>query len=200
LAAAGGLGLLLAGSARWAQQAPGEDSGLLLLRLTALTGALGLAHVLDDPARHTTVTSPLGRPLRTGLRLALVAPLAALWWTAALFLLPDPTRPPLGRTTLEAAAMATCALALATVTVRFTDGPKAGRPAAIWLGVAAALVALIPDRWGLTAAPWDPWGEATQLRWALVLGVTMLASTVYTAEPLRRRSVRHRRSGAFPVQ
>ncbi|MGW2050375.1 ABC transporter [Streptomyces sp. NPDC001858] len=189
LSTAGGLGLLLAGTTRLPDQAPDADLGRLALRLTALTGAVGLAFLLDDPARNTTAATPLGRAPRAALRLALAAPLTALWWTAALLLLPAPTRPALGPATLEAAAMAVGALALATAAIRFThtDTAQAGRPTAIWLGAAAALAILIPNRWGLLGTPQDPYWAATQLRWALLLGTTATLSVLWTPEPLRRR-------------
>ncbi|MGW1785821.1 ABC transporter [Streptomyces sp. NPDC002143] len=186
LSTAGGLGLLLAGTTRLSDHAPDADLGRLILRLTALIGALGLAFLLDDPARNTTAATPLGRAPRAALRLALAAPLAALWWAAALLLLPAPTRPALGPATLEAAAMAVGALALATAAIRFTDTAEAGRPTAIWLGVAAALAVLIPNRWGLLGTPQDPYWVATQVRWALLLGATATMSVLWTPEPLQR--------------
>lgn len=69
-----------------AEPAPWQT--LLLLRGAALIGALGLAFLLDDPARHLTVPVPTPRLVRQVLRVALVAPLAVLWWTAALLLTP----------------------------------------------------------------------------------------------------------------
>ncbi|MFH8800288.1 ABC transporter [Streptomyces sp. NPDC017936] len=190
LGAAGGTGLLLAAVVRWKEWAPGDGSTLGIVRLIALSGALGLAFLLDDPARHTTATTPLGRPLRAGLRLALVAPLTALWWTAALLLIPGPIRPPLGTATLEAAAVAASAVALATLTVRFTDVAEAGRATAVRLGVVTAVALLVPQRWGLSAVPGEPWWEATQVRWAVLLGVALTATALCTPEPLRRRPVR----------
>ncbi|MEU3614336.1 ABC transporter [Streptomyces sp. NPDC006872] len=196
LSTAGGLGLLLAGTTRLSDDAPDADLGRLILRLTALIGALGLAFLLDDPARNTTAATPLGRAPRAVLRLALTAPLTALWWTTALLLLPAPTRPALGPATLEAAAMAVGALALATAAIRFTDTAEAGRPTAIWLGVAAALAVLIPNRWGLLGTPQDPYWVATQVRWALLLGATATMSVLWTPEPLRGRQRKASPSGA----
>ncbi|MFI6039832.1 ABC transporter [Streptomyces sp. NPDC051315] len=195
-AAAGGWGLVLLGAVRWAGWTPGEGEAAVLLRCVALSGALGLAFLFDDPARHTTATTPLGRPLRAGLRLALVAPLVALWWTAALLLVPGPNHPPLGPATLEAAAMAAAALALASAAVRFTDAAAVGKATAIRLAATAAVVVLVPERWGLSAAPGETWWEATQVRWAVVLGVTAAATALCTPEPLRRRSIRLGPSGA----
>ncbi|MDV6289287.1 hypothetical protein R2F25_20260 [Streptomyces sp. UP1A-1] len=67
---------------------------LVLLRGVALIGGLGLAFLLDDPARHLTTPVPVRRPLRQALRVALVAPFAALWWTAVLRVAPAASRPP----------------------------------------------------------------------------------------------------------
>ncbi|MDR6974545.1 hypothetical protein J2X68_001223 [Streptomyces sp. 3330] len=193
LATAGGLGLLLAGATRLPDHAPDAELGRLVLRLTALTGALGLAFLLDDPARNTTATTPVGRPRRTVLRLAAVVPLWALWWAAAVLLTPGPTRPALGPATLEAAGTAGAALVLATIAVRFTPAAEAGRSAAIRLGTAAAVAVLVPNRWGLLGTPEDPYWAATQLRWALLLAATVTLSVLWTPEPLRGRP---RRSGS----
>ncbi|WP_406008159.1 ABC transporter [Streptomyces sp. NBC_00637] len=187
LTTAGGLGLLLAGTTRLPGHPPDAELGRLVLRLTALTGALGLAFLLDDPARNTTATTPVGRPLRTLLRLAVIAPLPALWWAAALLLTPAPTRPALGPATLEAAGMAGAALALATIAVRCTQAAEVGRGAAIWLGSAAAVAVLVPNRWGLLGTSQDPYWAATQARWAVMLAATVVLSVLWTPEPLRGR-------------
>ncbi|MCX4763161.1 ABC transporter [Streptomyces sp. NBC_01275] len=205
LAGAGALGLLLAGTTRLPDRAPGDGLGWFVLRLTALAGALGLAFLLDDPARNTSATTPFARPARTVLRLVLITPLTVLWWTAAVLLIPAPTRPPLGPATLEAAAMAALALALATTAVRFTDTAETGRGTATWLTIAAAVTVLVPERWGLLGLPGEPYWVATQVRWAAVLGVTAALSALWTPEPLRglflrglsTRGLSPRRSASF---
>ncbi|WP_329218692.1 ABC transporter [Streptomyces sp. NBC_01485] len=198
LTTAGGVGLLLAATTRLPDTAPDADLGQLVLRLTALTGALGLVFLLDDPARNTTEATPVGRPRRTALRLALVAPLTVLWWATALLLVPAPTRPALGPATLEAAAMSCAALALATLAVRFTATPEAGRSMAIWLGVAAGVTLLVPNKWGLLGTPHDPYWVATQVRWAVVLGATLTLSAIWTPEPLTK-GARISPSGGTPA-
>jgi len=187
LIAAGGLGLLMASTVRLPDRAPDPELGRLVLRLTALTGALGLAFLLDDPARRTTAATPVGRAFRAALRLALAAPVAALWWTAAVLLVPAPSRPALTPATVEAAATACAALALATLAVRFTEAAEVGKGAAVRLGVAAGVTLLVPDRWGLLGTPADPGWQATQLRWAAVLALTLTVCVTATREPVRRR-------------
>ncbi|MFJ8107590.1 ABC transporter [Streptomyces sp. NPDC096132] len=182
LSAAAGLGLLLAASTRLPDHAPDTYQGLFVLRLAALVGAVGLAFLLDDPARNTSAATPIARPTRTVLRLALAAPLTALWWTTVLLLVPSPTRPPLLPITLQAAATTVAALALATTAIRFTDTAEVGRRTAARLGAAAAVVMLIPNRWGLLATPDDSSWEATQVRWAAILLVTLTVCALWTPE------------------
>ncbi|WP_416976228.1 ABC transporter [Streptomyces sp. T028] len=184
LTAAGVMGLLLTASTRLPDHAPDAELGMFVLRLTALTGALGLAFLLDDPARNTSAATPIARPVRTALRLAMTIPLTAVWWATALLLIPSPTRPPLLPVTLQAAAIIAAALALATVAVRFTDSPEVGRRTATRMLTATAVAILTPNRWGLLATPADPWWEPTQLRWAAVLGVTLAVCALWTPEPL----------------
>ncbi|MET9134635.1 ABC transporter [Streptomyces antibioticus] len=201
LAAAGAAGLLLAGSTRIPDGEPGAGIGLFVLRVTALVGAFGLVFVLDDPARNTSTGTPVGRAVRTVLRLAFVAPLAALWWTAVLLLLPAATRPPTAPVTLQAAGTAVAALALATVAVRFTDRAEVGRTTATRLTAVALLVTVVPDRWGLLAGPDGLWWQAVQIRWAVVLCAALAACALWTPEPLvRRRPIPARTGRPIPTR
>ncbi|MEU7061086.1 ABC transporter [Streptomyces sp. NPDC046197] len=196
LAGAGALGLLTAGVVRLPGQEPDVVAALVLLRLAALGGGLSLAFVSDDPARHTTAAVPVRRAVRAALRVALLAPLVVAWWTAMLFLVPAEARPPAGAVTLEAAAVATGALALAAAAVRFGDEPRPGGGIAVTLLVLALVAVLVPRRWSLLVLPDDPNWAAAHGWWAAIL---MLAGAVWAMcvpEPLRRRSVR---SGRPPV-
>ncbi|MFI1836685.1 ABC transporter [Streptomyces olivaceoviridis] len=94
--AAGTVGLLVVGLPRLSGAHPDPGTALALLRSAALAFALGLAFLLDDAARQTTTPVPTGRAARTALRVALVAPVAAPWWTAVLLLAPGAHRPPAG--------------------------------------------------------------------------------------------------------
>ncbi|MFE6483967.1 ABC transporter [Streptomyces sp. NPDC057757] len=191
LAVGAGLGLLLVGAPWFLSVSPETWPGLEMLRVAALAFGLGLAFLLDDPARNTTSAVPTRRPVRVGLRVALVVPFAALWWTAALLLVPRDARPPLGAVTLEAAAVAVLALAGASLAVRCTDAAEPGvavSGALLGGGLTAAL--LLPHDWALIVPAADPRWTAAHERWAAVLLVAALTAGVAWAEPLRRRAAR----------
>ncbi|MFD5815248.1 ABC transporter [Streptomyces sp. NPDC127038] len=182
------VGLVPAALSRTADGTPETWLCLNLLRASALAFAVGLAFVLDDPARHTTATVPVRRPVRTGLRLALVVPLAAACWTAALFLIPAKSRPPEGAVTLEAAAVMVLALASALAAVRYSESGEPG--IAISAGLVGAFLAaalLLPTRWEMFVGPSDPDWNDSHRRWAGVLVTAVLAGALLLAEPLRRR-------------
>lgn len=180
------VGLLVVGVPRLSAGTLDPWLGLNLLRAAALVFALGLAFLLDDPARQLTTPVPTRRWARTGLRVALVAPVAAVWWTAALLLVPAPARPPVGPATLEAAATAALALAAAAATVRFTDEPEPGPSVAAGLLTLALLApVLIPSRWDLFVQAGDPGWEAAHLRWAALLAAAVLTGTACAPEPVR---------------
>ncbi|MFF9280051.1 ABC transporter [Streptomyces griseosporeus] len=179
-------GLLVAALPRLLPGLGTPETGAVLLRVSALAMALGLAFLLDDPSRPTTETTPAGRPLKVGLRAALLAPLAALAWSGALLLLPRDARPPLAGLTLEAVTLAATALALAAATVRTSAEPEPGRAAAVGLLALVVAGTLLPDRWGLFVAPGSPQWAAAHGRWAAVLAAAVIVWTVSVPEPLRR--------------
>ncbi|QQM41817.1 ABC transporter [Streptomyces liliifuscus] len=186
LAAGGAAGLLLAGIPRLLSGAPDPWLGLLALRGAALALALGLAFLLDDPARHITSAVPVRRPLRVGLRVALAAPWAALCWTAALFLVPEEVRPPVGALTLEAVATAVFALSAAALVVRRSTVTEPGVAVSAWLlSTAAAAFLLLPDGWALLVTPDDPRWTDTHERWAMLLTVALVVGSRACVEPLR---------------
>ncbi|MFE7166841.1 ABC transporter [Streptomyces sp. NPDC057616] len=187
-AAGAGLGLLIAGAPRLTGAAPDAWLALTLLRTAILAHALGLAFLLDDPARHTTATVPTRRALRTALRLALVTPVTALWWTAALLLVPERVRPPVGALTLEAAATCVLALAAGAAAMRLTDAPAPGPSvAAAFLFTAVAAPLLLPDRWDLLVPVGDERWAAAHHRWAWLLAGAVVLWALCLPEPLRRR-------------
>ncbi|MEU5701200.1 hypothetical protein [Streptomyces aurantiacus] len=188
LAAGAAAGLLLAGIPRMLPGTPDPLLGLFALRAAALAFALGLAFLLDDPARHITSAVPARRPVRVGLRVALVAPGAALCWTAALLLVPREARPPTGALTLEATATAVLALTAAALAVRRPHVTEPGATVSAWLLATAATAYLaLPDGWTLLVNPTDPRWSTTHDRWALLLLTAALVGGRASAEPLRAR-------------
>lgn len=168
LAATAAVALLIAALPRLLSDEPDPWSALIALRAAALTFALGLAFVLDDPARDLTSSVPTRRILRTTLRVALVAPFAVVWWTAAVLLIPSKIRPPVGDVTLEAAAAAVLSLAAAAAALRFTAEPEPGqRVAAGFLVIALVSPLALPNDWGMYVSPTEkPWGWGmTTGRW-----------------------------------
>ncbi|MCX4881834.1 ABC transporter [Streptomyces sp. NBC_00847] len=197
MAAGGGLGLVIAGVQRLAGGEPDAWPTLVLLRSAILAHALGLAFLLDDPARHTTATVPVRRPLRTTLRLGYAVALTALWWTALLLLVPSEVRPPLGGITLEAATACVLAPAAGALAVRLTDEPRPGPSVAATVLFTAVIAPLsLPDRWALfVSAQDDRWGAA-HTRWAWLLAGSMTALALSMPEPLRGRPLPFRRGPA----
>ncbi|MGC0376433.1 ABC transporter [Streptomyces sp. SAI-229] len=195
IGAAGSLGLVLAAVPRlMGDQADGRPA-LNALRASAVAFALGAAFVLDDPARHTTAAVPTRRAVRHGLRVLLVAPVAAVWWTAALLLVPVPVRPPAAAITLEAATALALALAGSAFAVRRGDGARPGQAVAAFLLVGSVLGPLLtPGNWALFTTPDDPGWAAGHDRWAVLLCAALLVGAVCATEPGRRVTFRRLRS------
>lgn len=200
LGAAGAVGLLLAALPRLADGEPSPWVTLTALRGAALAGGLGLAFLLDDPARQLTAPVPVRRPLRQALRAALVMPWAALWWAAVLLLAPATARPPVAGLTLEAGVVCGFALAGAAAALRLTDEARPGRAVAAVLLTAAVLAPLVlPERWALFVPPDDERWAAAHDRWALALAGAGALWAACGPEPLRRRAAPSRAGGGSPA-
>ncbi|MFI5568634.1 ABC transporter [Streptomyces sp. NPDC051740] len=195
IGAAGALGLLLAAVPRLMGEGADGRLALNVLRASAVAFALGTAFVLDDPARHTTAAVPVRRAVRHGLRVLLVAPVAAVWWTAALLLVPAPVRPPAAAITLEAAAALALALAGSAFAIRRGDGARPGQAVAAFLLVGSVLGPLLtPGSWALFTTPDDTRWAAGHDRWAVLLCAALLVGAVCATEPRRRLTLRGLRS------
>ncbi|MFJ4243282.1 ABC transporter [Streptomyces iakyrus] len=183
---AGTAGLLLAALTRTGETA--EGLSLYLLRAAILAFAVGLAFLLDDPARHTTGAVPTPRPVRVALRVALAVPAAAAWWTVALLLVPPGARPPVGDITLEAGAAFVLAVTGAAAAVRFSEVTRPGLPVAVGLLATAVLAMLFwPGRWALFVPVEDERWAAAHDRWGVVLAGAVVLCAVCAVEPVRRR-------------
>ncbi|MEU6318278.1 ABC transporter [Streptomyces sp. NPDC047009] len=187
LGAAGGLGLALPAVTRLVPGGADAGLALALLRSAAVAFALGLAFLLDDPARQITAVVPVRRTVRTGLRLALVVPQAALGWAVALLLVPEEIRPPAADVSLEAAVIAALALVGAMAAVRFTEEPQPGPGVAAALLAGTVLAVLLPERWALFAAVGAPGWVAAHQRWAALLVLSLPAGAALLPEPTARR-------------
>ncbi|MFF5959414.1 ABC transporter [Streptomyces luteogriseus] len=184
--AAGAAGLLLTALTRTGESA--ERLSLYMLRAAVLAFAVGLAFLLDDPARHTTAVVPTPRPVRVALRVALAAPVAAAWWTVALLLVPPGARPPVGDITLEAGAACVLAVTGAAAVVRFSEAARPGLPVAGGLLTTAVLTMLFwPGRWALFVPVEDERWAASHDRWGVVLAGAVILGAVCAVEPSRRR-------------
>lgn len=195
IGAAGSLGLLLAAAPRLTGDDADARLALNALRAAAVAFALGAAFVLDDPARHTTAAVPTRRAVRHGLRVLLVAPVAAVWWTAALLLVPGPVRPPAAGITLEAATALALALAGAALAIHRGDSTRPGQAVAAFLLVGSVLgPLLVPGRWALFVPPGDPRWAAAHDRWTVLLCAAVVVGAVCATEPRRRVTLRGLRS------
>lgn len=187
IGAAGTLGLLLAAAPRLTGDQATGWFALNALRASAVAFALGAAFVLDDPARHTTAAVPTRRAVRHGLRVLLVAPAAAVWWTAALLLVPGPVRPPAADVTVEAATALALALTGAAVAVHRGDSTRPGQAVAGFLLALAVLGPLLaPGSWALFVTPDDARWAVAHDRWAVLLGAAVVVGAVCATEPVRR--------------
>ncbi len=164
-----------------------------VVRAVALCGAVGMAFVLDDPARHTTGVSPVPRPLRQALRVAVVWAVGAAWWAAVLAVIRVGVEParwsalPSGAVTVEAGALFGLALALAGAVVRFSETRLPGPAVAgAVLALPIAAGALLPPRFALFVPPGDPRWANSHLLWAGVL-ITMFATWMACGPEPRRR-------------
>ncbi|MFE7765853.1 ABC transporter [Streptomyces sp. NPDC057438] len=174
-----------------------------LARVAALSGAVGTAFVLDDPARHTTGVPPVPRPLRQAVRAALVLPPVAVWWAVVLGVLRRGADAeawaafPWGAVTVEAGALCALALALAAAAVRFTVRSVPG-PAVSGAVLALPVMAgvLLPDRFALFVPPGTPGWDDAHVLWAGALAALLAVWLVCAPEPRRRfGGVRGRRGG-----
>ncbi|MET7293414.1 ABC transporter [Streptomyces griseoloalbus] len=195
-AAAAVLGLLLAATPRLTGNQADGWQALSALRGSAVAFALGAAFLLDDPARHTTAAVPTRRAVRHGLRLALVLPVAALWWTVAVLLVPPAVRPPVAGITVEAATILALALSGAAFAIHRGDRTHPGRTVAGALLTTAVLAPLLtPGSWALFVPPEDARWAVAHDRWAVLLCAVLVAAVALGAtEPVRRAGPRGLRS------
>ena len=144
------------------------------LRIAIVTGALGWAFLLDDPSEPTTEGVAGSLLLRRALRVALLLPLTTAWWVAVVWRIRAvyPTVSlPIAAFTLEAAALLAVTMALAA-------------PALLALSSAAFL---LPAKVTLYAQPGSAAWDGAHQRWALLLGLALVAFAAASRDPAHRR-------------
>ena len=146
-----------------------------LLRIAAACGALGVAFLLDDPAKRSTPTVPTPRLVRHAVRAALGLPVVGVWWAIAVTIAPVgakhgvPAALPRGALTLEAAALVLGALMLAAIGQLFSSEGSSGIVATPVLLVLLAIVWFLPHRVALVVSTDDPQWTHAHHRWVGVL-------------------------------
>lgn len=136
-----------------------------LIRVVAVTAALGVAFALDDSASATTQVTPTSRRLVHLTRIMLSALPMVSVWTAAFLLcrmaVPANARQylPVGGLALEAAALMATTLALAAVAVTVSATTHGGLTATSGLLLATTAMTLLPDGLqpfaGIESTRWD---------------------------------------------
>jgi hypothetical protein len=198
--AAAGLGLVIVTVPAATTVTLADDDLVGLLRAAAVCGALGAGFLLDDPAARSIATVPTPRPIRYAARAGVILPAVAVWWALVLAVTVAGAEQgigatlPLGRVTLEAAALGAVALAVAATRLRGRrdSGGIVASPVLLVLVMAASL---LPERMALFIPPDDRQWAAAHDRWAVLLAVAVAVAVWATREPVRRltRVTMHRR-------
>jgi hypothetical protein len=170
-----------------------------LLRFAAVFAGLGAAFLLDDPAASTTSVVPAPRPLRQAVRLAVAVPVLAAWWGALCWTTVAGVQPGtapawlLRGLTVEAAAVAAVAFALASAALRRLPDGAAGVVAAPALLAATVSATALPASIGLLVPPGDGpgagrWNAAHRWWWALTTVAVLVG--IWTSRDLTSRRIR----------
>lgn len=169
------------------------DAGeaLVSLRLAALSLAVGLAFVLDDPSEEMTAPAPVSLLARRAVRIALTLPGALVWWLGLLGLARSASYGdvslPAGPLLIEVVALAAVALGGSAVGGRLLADRLGGPAGAAAAALAAIAVSALP--WGrplVVQIPGAP-GYASSWWWAILwCGVAALVMGSTTPWRVRR--------------
>lgn len=179
--------LLVAGLAIWQDEAFGSHgSALLMARTVAVVLALGAVFVLDDAAAVSVAPSPSPlwwrRMLRYGVAVLFVVPAWAGLLGYALSRQPELPWP---RMTLELTALVIFGLAVAAASVRWFDATDPGMTASLGVLGLVFVIAHLPPRLALFAAPSSAAWQPSSLRWAALLLVALAVLTVASRDPAK---------------
>jgi hypothetical protein len=186
---------ICAGAVLWSQDArtTAEVDAVWLLRAVALLLAVALAFALDDRSRVTLAAVPTPQWWRGGVRLLVAGLPAALVWGGALAWVEHRSSGavPGGALTLEMAALALVALAVAGGLARWRDQPEPGLLVGPILLGAGLLIPQLPRQVALAVLPGPDWAAA-HLRWSVLLAVTASVLAASWRDPAARSPLRHR--------
>jgi hypothetical protein len=163
---------------------------VLWLRIAMTVGALGCAFLLDDPSEPTTEGVAGSLLLRRTLRVALLLPATAAWWVGVVWRVRavHPGLPlPVAALTLEAAALLAVTVALAAAGSRLAPERRGGVVAAPALLALACAAFLLPSPVALYAQPGSAAWDGAHQRWALLLGLALVAFAAASRDPAHRR-------------
>lgn len=171
-----------------------HDDGYALpvLRGAAILLASALVVVLDDPAADLLAASPTPLARRWAARLLAGVALPVVSWALALLWVGARSDGlPWLALSVEAAALAGLAVAVAAGLHRWRDVREPGAVCAPVVFGAVLAANLLPDRW--TMLPHDPaaagWA-ASHVRWAVLLAGAVVVVGAAAMDPARRRPVR----------
>lgn len=186
---------LCSGAVLWWQDArtTAEGNAVWLLRVVALLLAAALAFALDDRTRATLAAVPTPQWWRSGVRLLVAGLPAAFVWGGALAwvehrsagAVPGPAL------TLEMAALAAVALAVAGGLARWRDQPEPGLFVGPILLAAGLLIPRLPRQVALAVLPGPDWAAA-HLRWSVLLAVTTAVLAASWRDPAAQPPLRRR--------
>ena len=186
---------LCSGAVLWWQDArtTAEGNAVWLLRVVALLLAVALAFALDDRSRVTLAAVPTPQWWRSGVRLVVAGLPAALVWGGALAWVEHLSGGAVpGRAlTLEMAALAAFALAVAGGLARWRDQLEPGLLVGPILVGAGLLIPQLPRQVALAVQPGPDWAAA-HLRWSALLAVTTAVLAASWRDPAARSLVRRR--------
>jgi hypothetical protein len=161
------------------------------LRGGAVLLAAGVAFALDDPAGATLASSPTPVGARRTVRVLLAAAASAALWALLLAVTGPVLRPAAGSLTVEAAGMASVALASAAAARPWVPnglGGVAGGPTLVLLLLASFVAQRSWPRWTelLPDGPAGPAWAAAHRRWAVILAAGAATLVLTALDPARR--------------
>jgi hypothetical protein len=165
-----------------------EGYGMRVLRGAGVLLACALVTTVDDPSGEVVAASPFPRAVRTLGRVLAGAALVVTSWAVAAVLVEwrAPEVPVLGLG-LEALALATLGLAVATGLRAWRDQHSPSHVSLVAVVAIAFLTSALPRWYTLQQGQtWGPPWEAAQIRWFAVLLVGSGLVTLALRDPLAR--------------